>query len=71
MSTLGSENLKELREKMGLTQVELARKLDVSNATVGMYETGKRMPSFKVCKKYQLLASTYGILVPLEYLRPE
>lgn len=34
--------LKELRENAGLTQKELAKKLDISDSTVRMIELGKR-----------------------------
>lgn len=42
-----AERLKALRTEKGLTQVELADMLNVSKGTVGMWETGKRMPSFE------------------------
>lgn len=42
-----AERLKVLRAEKGLTQVELADMLGVSKGTVGMWETGKRMPSFE------------------------
>jgi transcriptional regulator with XRE-family HTH domain len=42
-----AERLKELRKEKGITQVELAKMLDVSNGTVGMWEVGKREPSFE------------------------
>jgi len=41
-----SERLKASRKEVGLTQVELAEILKVSNGTVGMWETGKREPKF-------------------------
>lgn len=43
-----SERLKASRKEAGLTQVELAKMLKVSNGTVGMWETGKREPKFEV-----------------------
>ena len=42
-----AERLKVLRAEKGLTQVELADMLGVSKGTVGMWETGKRMPGFE------------------------
>jgi len=36
--------LKELREEAELTQIELAKKLRMSNGAVGNYEAGKRKP---------------------------
>ena len=37
--------IKQLREEIGLTQIELADKLKISNSAIGMYETDKREPS--------------------------
>ena len=42
-----SERLKASRKEAGLTQVELAEILKVSNGTIGMWETGKREPKFE------------------------
>ncbi len=41
-----AERLKTLRETVELTQKELAKILDVAVGTVGMWEIGKREPSF-------------------------
>lgn len=42
-----AQRLRELRRERGLTQIQLAQKLNVSNGTVGMWETGKREPDFE------------------------
>lgn len=39
--------LKSLRKSFGLTQDELANKLDVSRSTIGMYESGSREPDYE------------------------
>lgn len=39
--------LKSLRKSFGLTQDELANKLDVSRSTIGMYENGSREPDYE------------------------
>lgn len=39
-----AENLKNIREKKGLSQHDLAKKLDVAQSTIGMWESGKRTP---------------------------
>lgn len=38
--------LRELREAAGLTQAELADQAGLSQGAIGMWETGKRAPSF-------------------------
>lgn len=43
-----SNNLKDLRLRFGLTQQDLANKLDISKSTISMYETGNRTPDFEV-----------------------
>ena len=45
--TIGSR-LKTLREKIGLSQTELAKKLNVSNGTICGIEKGQVYPPFKV-----------------------
>lgn len=49
------ENLKELRKKSGLTQMQLAAKLGVSMMTVRIWESGAGKPNeenFKKLVKY-------------------
>lgn len=45
-----SLELKKQRESRGLSQYKLAQQLGVSQATVGMWESGKRDPSFPVLR---------------------
>ena len=42
-----NEILKELRKAKGLSQMELAERLNVSKSLVGLYETGARKPSYE------------------------
>jgi len=42
-----SSKLKELRKGRRISQDELARALDVSRSTVGMYEQARREPDFE------------------------
>lgn len=39
------KNLARLRKKIGMTQIELAKKMRVAQATVAMWETGASYPS--------------------------
>lgn len=43
-----SDTLVYLRKRAGLSQQELADRLDVSRSLVGMYESGQRMPSYEM-----------------------
>lgn len=52
--------IKELREKNGLTQTELAEKLNVSDKTVSKWETGKGYPDITLLEP---ISKTFGISV--------
>lgn len=55
-----SQRLKELRKKEGLTQAQLANKLNIGTSTIGMYESNIRKPSYNVLKK---IASFFNVSV--------
>ncbi len=46
-----NENLKKLRQIHGLTQMQMASKLNVSPSAIGMYEQGRRIPDSDILKK--------------------
>lgn len=58
-----NNRLRELRKEKGLTQIELAKLLNVSDRSVGFYETGERDPDTDTLKK---LADIFG--VSIDYL---
>ncbi len=43
--------LKEIREKKGITQQELAEKLNISGGYISLLESGARRPSVELAKK--------------------
>ena len=45
------DRLKQLRTMKGLSQVELADKLDISKSAIGAYEVGTRMPKRDAIRK--------------------
>jgi putative transcriptional regulator len=45
------KSVKELRQKMLLTQYEFAHLLGVSRTSIASYESGFTMPSFKMIRK--------------------
>lgn len=59
MSVLG-KRIGELRKKRGLTQRQLADKLQVSHGRISLYETGDRSPDPEMLKK---LADFFGCSV--------
>lgn len=54
------EKMRKLRETAGLTQMEVARRLNCTSSAVNQYETGKRTPRFAVVVK---LAEIYNCSV--------
>lgn len=52
--------IKHYRKLMGLSQEQLGKKIGVSASTVGMYEQGRRKPSFEV---EEALADTFNIRI--------
>lgn len=63
MFNLFGKNLKALRTNAKLTQQDLATKLKVAPSTIGMYESGKRMPDADILNK---IANIFG--VSIDYL---
>ena len=57
------DRLKELRLQKKITQDEFALALNIGRSVVGMYETGRRKPSFEVLEK---IADFYN--VSMDYL---
>jgi len=53
--------IKQLREKMLVSQEELAKTLGVSVVTVSRWETGKFIPTFKIRRKLKELFLQYSI----------
>lgn len=52
-----------LREDYKLSQVEIAKRLNVAQSTIGMWETGKRIPSYE---KMEEIADYFN--VDIDYL---
>lgn len=57
VESIGSK-LKTLRKGRGLTQDELARKMDLSRATISNYEVGRRSPHLSELRRF---ATFYGV----------
>ena len=50
--------LRDLRKKHNMTQLALARKLQVTKSVISAYENGLRLPSFDVLLE---IARTFGV----------
>jgi transcriptional regulator with XRE-family HTH domain len=61
------EWLKKKRKEMAMTQRKLAANLNVSEATILAYESGRRLPSFdtmhKIAQEFQVDVKTIAIIV--------
>lgn len=44
-----ANNIKDIRERVGLTQDELAKACDVSQVVISRAESGTKMPSMLLC----------------------
>lgn len=55
--------LKQLRKNIGLTQKELAKKLNLTQSTIAYYESGRKMPTLENAK---LIAKIFD--TSLDYL---
>ncbi len=53
-----SQNIKRLRKQAGMTQVELAKKIDVARSTITQWETGWSSPRMGMVQK---LAGVFGV----------
>ena len=58
-----AELLKQYREKMFLSQRDLASKLGISYTTVNRWETGKFVPTIKMKKKLYGLFKKAGLII--------
>jgi transcriptional regulator with XRE-family HTH domain len=58
-----AERIRILRERDGMSQNDLAAKLELSRSSISMYEAGERVPSTYV---YQAMADLFN--VDLDYI---
>lgn len=57
-----SENIAVLRKQKGITQEELAKKLNISNQAVSKWESGKCCPDIEILPE---LASFFGVSIDI------
>lgn len=57
-----AENTKKLREKLVISQTELAEMLGISFASINRYETGRNIPTIKIKRKLKELYIKHKII---------
>lgn len=55
--------IKDIRKKLGLTQNEIARMIDIDESSMSLYMHGKRNPSIPTMRKIVDLAKANGLQV--------
>lgn len=61
------EQLKSVRTFLGISQQEMAKKLDVSFSTINRLERGHHSPGYKVKEAFERLCKNEGIVIPPNY----
>ena len=64
------DNIKKLRNRLGLNQTELGNKLKVTQVTVSAWETNVRNATPKTVNKLIAMANKFGLTIRYEDLRP-
>jgi transcriptional regulator with XRE-family HTH domain len=59
----------DLRKKLNLTQAELAKMLDLSQASISLIEQSKRFLSYKKCCQLIKIAKKNNINLTIELLK--
>jgi transcriptional regulator with XRE-family HTH domain len=67
----GGQNIRKLREQIGLTQTQFAAAVGIASITLSQYERNARHPSVKTAKEIIKFAHKKGINIDLEYIRPD
>lgn len=65
------KNLKELRARLGMTQLKFALAIGMTPTTIAKYETGERLPPIKTILKIIKLAKKHGIDIRIEDIYSE
>lgn len=63
--------LKLARKKAKLTQTQLAERLEMTQAAIGHYETGRRTPSLHEARRIVAVLNAEGVECSLDDIFPE
>lgn len=70
MSTT-AEKIIDIRKHCNMTQDVFALAIGVTQSAVSLYESGRRLPTIRVCYKIIGLGKAHGVKTSLESLIPE
>jgi putative transcriptional regulator len=63
--------LKATRKKVGVTQTQLAERVGLTQAAIGHYETGRRMPGLNECRRIVAALNELGAECDLADVFPD
>ncbi|HHA2250158.1 TPA: helix-turn-helix transcriptional regulator [Enterobacter ludwigii] len=63
-------NLKTIRESLGVTKKMLADSIGQTASSIGHYESGRRSPDIQTCYQLAVYLSSFGGQVRLEDIFP-
>lgn len=63
-------NLRKIRETMKVSQAILAEKVGCTQGAIGHYESGRRHPDLKMCRKLVDALNSFGAKVQLDDVFP-
>ena len=62
--------IKEFRERLGITQDELAKAINTSQGTIAHYEVGRRNVDLKTCRNITQFFVSFGLDISLNDVFP-
>lgn len=63
-------NLREIREKLEVSQTVLAEKVGCTQGAIGHYEAGRRHPDLNMCRQLVNALNAFGAKVMLDDVFP-
>lgn len=62
--------IKEFRDKLGITQEELARAINTSQGAIAHYEVGRRDVNLKTCRNITQFFRSLGLNISIDDVFP-